>query len=380
MADSALDGEDAASIRRDLADAHDAYDRACRRVDSIGEDRLHELAGAYDELTDLFDRYESRATGDGDFEVFIEFQGAVASFTEELPEDLRHREIFEDVDDLLQQRRLTEGDFVQARELLAPVREDIDRLDERTDARDRYERARVTVQRKIDDIAADIDDMGRLQRLGEADLDAPVERLREPIEAYNDAVREAFETFKRERNARTVLGFVDDTTQFPLVEYRPVPEDLQAYVERHEAGTEPIRKLLEYADYSQSKLAHYVADAAALKQSIATQQTYLRRLDADPLTVAYPPPPAGELVLRCREIESAVRRFAAEDVVARLRTVRRLPRTVDYERLRDSTIAREQLGQEERDRLAGGTVAEDLTECRKQKRRLEEALEAHPGP
>jgi hypothetical protein len=386
-AHASANAPDAESLVADLAEASDALDRARRRVDAVGEPELETLRDRHDELTTLFGRYEEQVTGDGDFQTFIEFQGRIAEFTEELPEDLRHREVFEDVDDLLQQRRLTESDWTRVRETLEPVREDVERLADRDEARERYREARHAVERRRNETDDRIDDLERLQRLGEADLDAPTERLRDPVERYNDRVTDAFDRFTGEAGARTVLAFLDATEQFPLVDFRSPPDDLREYVGTHDTGTEPIPQLLEYAEYSRSKLDHYVGDADALKRNVATHRTFFRRLDAEPLTVSWPPPAPETLRFRTRELESVVARFVGDpdsvdegaDPLVALREVRALPRETDYAHLRESAQARAQLGAEERERLASGAVASELEECRAARERLDEALSTYPS-
>ena len=372
---------DAEALVADLQAARESLRRARDRVAAVGESELETLSDRYDELTALFDRYEERVTGDGDFGTFIEFQGKVAEFTEGLPEESRRRDAFEGVDDLLQQRRLTESDWQRVRERLEPVREDIDRLDERREAREDYREARRAVEQRRDELAERVADLERLQRLGEADLDAPVERLRDHIERYNDRVTGAFDEFTDEAGARTVLAWLAKTEAYPLVDFRSPPEDLREYVETHEPGTEPIPELLQYAEYSRSKLDHYVADPDALKRNVATHRTFLRRLDADPLTVAWPPPPADLLAYRCRELESVVARFVEDgesDPLVALREVRALPRETDYGHLRESARARAQLGADERERLASGAVRAELETARAERERLDEALDEHP--
>jgi hypothetical protein len=378
-----MQGDDLAAVDGlldDLDRAASAYERACERVESAGEERLERLADHYEELTDLFDRYEEQATGDGDFKVFIEFQEAMATFIERLPEDLDERERFEEVDDVMQQRRLTEKDFARAREAIDPVAEEVGLLTERRATEERYRKLRKRARSRIRDLDEHIADLADLQELGDADLDAPVERLREPIETYNDAVTEAFGEFKREAGAREVLDFVARTTAFPLVGFRDPPEDLVEYVETHEPGTEPIPQLLEYADFSTSKLSHYVDDPDALERAVATSQTYLRRLDADPLTVDWPPPDDDVLGWRVRELIQVVARFADDDVLVALRTVRGLPTETDYERLRRSARARSQLTDAERDRLASGAVAEELDRARDARERLTDRLDELSAP
>lgn len=357
-----------------LERAASEYERARERVEEIGAEPLRECREIYRELTDLLERYDGRATGGGDFEAFMEFQGRVGTLTDDLPEDLPERETFEEVDDFLQQRRLTESDFEQAREMLAPVGNLVGRLAERDDARERYSDARREAQRRREELDDRIGQLERLVRLGEADLDAPVEHLRDPIDRYDEAVTEAFRDFRSETPAREVLAVIERADAYPLVDFRSPPEELLAYVRTHDAGTEPIPKLLEYADYSPSKLDHYVDDVSALQSAVATRRTYLRGLDAEPLRFNWPPPTAAELPWRCREYRAVVARFADESVVAALRDVRALARRDDYERLRESAVARSDLTESERERLASGAVEEELAAARKRLAAVEDAL------
>jgi hypothetical protein len=360
-----------------LERAADRLERAQDRVADFGESDLQQLADAYEEFVGLLDRYEEPATGDGDFQTFIEFQGRVATFVEELPEDILLREAFEESDERLQQRRLKESDFEHVREQLEPVADLVERLDEREAARDGYERARRGVRTRLRAVRERIDELERLQRLGDADLDAPTERLRDPIERYDEAVTTAFAEFKREASAQEVLDVLAGTDVFPLVDFRPPPADLHEFVTEQPPGEKPIPKLLELADYSQSKLDHYVADPTALQRAVATQQTYLQRLDGEPLTVGWPPPAAETVRWRCQELTSVVNRFAP-DVVEQLRAVERLPRETAYERLRESAVAESELTPEERERLRSGQVEAALDERRAEREQLETALSAYP--
>lgn len=375
--DSATAGADEPEPVAELRAAETALDAAEERVADFGEAELEGLAEAHDEFTRLLARYEEPATGDGDFQTFIEFQSEIADFVERLPEDLLLRETFEECDELLQQRRLTEGDFEQVRTNLEPVADLARRLDERRDARKRYRAARNRVEHRRREVRERIDDLERVRRLGDADLDAPTERLREPIAAYNEQVRAAVEAFRREESARAVLDLVRASRQFPVAGLEAPPEDLLEYVETSTAGTEPIPTLLDYAEYSRSKLDHYVADPGALKAAVRPHTTYLRRLDAEPLTVDWPPPTATALEFSCREAERVVARFAP-DVVEALRAVRRLPRATDYERLREAAVAEAELAADQRRRLKAGEVAAELESLRAEREGLSAALDAFP--
>lgn len=362
--------------RLDRADGE--FREAAERVESVGEARIEAVGEAHAEATSLLKRYEGRATGTGDFRAFVEFQEKFTNLVEGLDEDLPRREAFEDAEDLLDKRRVSESDFERTRETLAPARELADRLDERRAARERYRDARRDVRERIADLDAEIDRLERVRELGEADLSAPTERLREPIDAYDDAVLEAFRSFKREASAREVLDFVVDTREFPLVEFRQPPGELLRYVRQNGAGEETVPTLLEYAGYSRSKLSHYVDDAGELKRRIATRQTYLERLDGEPLTVGWPPPSAGELGFLGRELVSACGRFAPEEVVERAREVHRLAHDPEYDRLRDAAVADRQLGPEERRRLESGGIDRELAELREAREALRDALDEYP--
>ncbi|MFB6134047.1 MAG: hypothetical protein ABEJ55_03580, partial [Halanaeroarchaeum sp.] len=193
-----------------------------------------------------------------------------------------------------------------------------------------------------------------------------------------DRVEEAFSAFKREAPAREVIAFVETTRSFPLAAFRPPPEDLAEFLKRESAGSEPIPTLLEYAEYSRSKLAHYVEAPQTFKRIVGGNRTYLRRLSADPLTLDWPPAPASELRWRGEELVSVVDRFAGEEVRERLERVLSNARDADrYERLRTAARAREELTADERERIATGVVKEDLESLRAERNRLEEALEEY---
>jgi len=383
--DSEADGERATDhavdgLVAELDDAAREHERLADRIRDRDGD-VGAAVAAYRRFDDLLDRYRDRATGSG-FEEYVEFQETVADVMDDLPADAAAREAFEVADDTVHQRRLSESDFDEARAALAPARDLAELVAERDGAREHYRDARRRAVRRIDELDDAIERLERLCELGEADLDAPVERLREPIAAYDDAVRAEFREWRRESPAREVLVAVERASAFPLVDWRAPPERLRSYLDGP-AGEEPVSTLLEYADYSDSKLAHYVDAPGELKRHVATNRTYLRELTAEPVTVGWPPPGPDGLRYRAREYESAARAFATESTLAALRTVRALPRELgaeEYRRLRRAAAARADLDDAERERVRDGTARRELAAAREARERLSAALEAHPGP
>jgi hypothetical protein len=368
----------AEDLLADLEAAADGLADAEAAVAEVGEEDARRVAGALSEARELLVSYEESATGTGDFRAYLEFQEAVATFVETLDDDLAEREAFEACESAVDGRRLSGSDFEAAREALAPAAEVAGRLDDRTDALERYRGARRSVRRRLSTVEDELSERRRVAALGDTDLDAPVEALRDPIEAYDEAVTEAFEAYKRDAPAREVLALAASASERALVDL-PAPDDeLLAFVRRAEVGTEPVTRLLEYADYSRSKLDHYVDDPAAIKRVVATRRTYLDRLSAAPLTVGWPPPPPATLRRQADADESVVRQFADEETVALCREVRRATRREDYGDLRRAALARDELTAEQRRLVRDGTLADEIDALEAERDRLAAALEEYP--
>ncbi|SDJ90410.1 hypothetical protein SAMN05216226_111102 [Halovenus aranensis] len=362
----------------ELDDLDSRYEQAVERVEEFGEADLRELADVYGQFTDVLDRFEEDVTDDGgDIETNIQFQSAIAEVVEEVSEEMLLAEVFEECDEMLQQRWFHESDIREVREQLEPVADLVSRLEERDEILDSYRKTRRDIRYRIRELDEHITDLERLARLADADLDAPTETLREPIETYNDAVTDAFDSFTREASTREVFDFLDAMTDYPLVPFEKPDAELLEYVREHPPGEESIPTLLEYADYSESKLSHYVDEPNTLTRVVGRKQTYLDGLDGGPLTVSWPPPAAEELQYRCRELTAAVNRFAP-DVVEQLREVAALPRTTDYERIRDAAVVREDLSEEERERIRSDDIEAELSAARTERETLEHALEGYP--
>jgi len=362
----------AAELRDAAAELEGARDAV---ADRGGVNALETVASAVRRAERKLDGYEESATGTGDFESYVEFQEAFATLVEDLDDDLPEREAFEDALECTEKRRLSVSDFDAAREALGPAR-DLASLRERlASARSDFADARRRASERFRDVEDGIEARERLLELGNADLDAPVEDLREPVTAYDDAVTDAFASFRREASAREVVAVLADAAAYPLVDVEAPPEELREYVDADDAGEHTIPELLEYADYSRSKLEHYVDDPTALRTAVGTRRTYLERLDGSGFTIGWPPPAAETLQYVTRELLSVVPGFASEDVAARLQAVRERAWDDEYERLRTAAVALAELGDAERDRLASGIVSEELDALERERDDLTAALE-----
>jgi hypothetical protein len=358
--------------------SEEELDRRQRRVEEYGESALAELTEGYESFSEVLDIYQDQVTGDdGDIQTIVEFQSEIDRVMSEIPDDVLHADIFEECDEYLQQKWFSDSDFEHVHDQLEPVADLAEWIGDRDEALEAYRKARRDIEARLRECEGEIDELERLADLSEADLAAPTERLEEPIREYNETAMEAFREFKRSASAREVVRFLDEMEAYPLVEFESPPQDVVEFIEENPTGEEPIATILDYADYSRSKLEHYVDEPNKLKHAIEGHRTYLETLDGEPLTIDWPPPTAEELTYRCRELTAAINRIDS-GVVERLREVEARPRETDYERLRRSAVVRQELSDEERERLQSRDIEADIAELRAEHDRLSEALAEYP--
>jgi exonuclease VII small subunit len=353
----------AARAAAELRERYDERHAIEDRIEEIGRERVEAAADGYRTAIRVLDRYEEDATGTGDFESYVRFESEFDAATN-VDEDVPAGDAFEAADEAADKRRLSTEDFEAAREALEPAGEYVDLLERRDEAIDAYRRARHDAREARDELAEHVSDLERIEEHADVDLDAAVEELEEPIEAYNEAVEADFETLLKAESAREVFDVLETAERYPLVEVDRPPADLREYVAEHAAGEEPLRTLLEYADYSPSKLDHYVEDPGALRTAVAVHRTWIDRLDCEPFRVEWPPKPAEELRYRIKELTPIVSRFADEETVALLRAVDDLTRSEEYESLREAATVRAELDDEELSLLVSGVIHDRLTTAR----------------
>ncbi|WP_311170371.1 DUF7118 family protein [Halobellus ordinarius] len=359
----------------DLRDARERREEVESRIERVGEEAVVDAADTYRKAVRLLDRYEDSATGTGDFQAYVEFQDRFLGLVEDLDEDVPAHDAFEDAAERMDRRRLSEEHFEGARTDLEPAAEYVDLLERREDTKEGLSTARRNARLALRDLDSEIERREEMLAFADVDLDAPVEEIQDPIEAYNDAVTADFASFYESAPATEVVEFLERTESFPLVEFRPPPRDLREFARESPDADEPIPTLLDYADYTGSKLDHYAEDPGLLQTTVAVHRTFLERLSAEPLTVSLPPPSAAALRWWVREASSLLRRFAAESTITRLRTVRDLTRRDDYEELRFAARAHEELDAEEREHVRSGAAAAELDRLRDARDRLSAALD-----
>ncbi|ERG90153.1 MAG: hypothetical protein J07HQW1_00167 [Haloquadratum walsbyi J07HQW1] len=362
------------SVLTELQDAAERHETITAQINDTGHDAVVETADAYRRATGLLDRYIDSATGTGDFQAYVEFQDKFLGCVEELPDDLPAREAFETAADRLDSRRLSKGDFASAREDLTPAKKYIEQLESYNQTTDAVKTARRNVTLHRREINNVIDTHDEALAFADVDFDVPVEQLLDPIEAYNDQLTSEFDEFVATASAAAVIDFLEYTDSFPLVPFQSPPPDLRRFARESPDASESIPTLLKFASYSGSKLDHYATDPALLQTTVAVHQTFLERLDADPLMIERPPPTAGTLRQFTGEAISVLGRFASEKTIAHLRTIRDQSYHDTYNRLRTALRAQTELDADERERLRTGIMADERDALVDARDRLTKAL------
>lgn len=362
-------GEAAARLR----ERYDELRRLEDRIADLGRERVEAAADTYRRAHRVLDQYEEDAVGSGDFEAYVRFEGEFANAVD-VADDALAAEAFAAADEAVDKKRLSESDFEAAREALDPAGEYVDLLADRDEALDDYRIARKEARQARKELDARLDELREVAAMADADLDADVDRLRGPVEAYNEAVRGAFEDFYKSASAREVFAFLDRADATPFVDVDVPPTDLADYVETHAAGEESPATLLEYADYTNSKLEHYVDDPGALRTAVAVHRTYLERLDGEPLTLDWPPKPGDELAYEIDELVPLVGRIADDETVATLRSVRELARSDEYERLRRAAEVNEELDEADLALIERGEADDRLAEAERTRSLVDDVL------
>ncbi|WP_435092691.1 DUF7118 family protein [Halorubrum sp. N11] len=351
-------GEATATLR----ERYDELARIEARIADLGRDRVETAADTYRRAHRVLDGYEEDAVGTGDFGSYVQFRGEFGEAVD-ADDDALATDAFAAADEAVDKRRLSEADFAAARDALEPAGEYVDLLADRDEALHDYRAARKAARDAKKALDARLEELRAVAEMADADLDADVTRIRDPIETYNEAVREAFDSFYKSASARDVFAFLDRADGTPFVDADVPPTDLREYVDEYDAGEEPLPTLLEYADYSNSKLEHYVDDPGALRTAVAVHRTYVERLDAEPLTLDWPPAGGGELAYEIDELIPLVSRVADDETVATLRSIRDLSREDAYERLRRAAAVRDALGDPELDLLRDGVIDDRVREA-----------------
>jgi len=249
-------GEAAATLR----ERYDELARIEARIADLGRDRIETAADAYRRAHRVLDQYEEDAVGTGDFGSYVQFRGSSRGGRRRRRR-ARGRRVRRcgrcgrqtpALGDRLRRRPRRVGAGWQLRRPARRPRRGPRRLPGRAQGRERPGRRSTPGSTTCARSPGWPTRTSTPTWTGSPRADRVVQR-RGPR-----GVRLLYKS----ASARDVFSFLDRADGTPFVDADVPPTDLREYVTDYDAGEEPLPTLLEYADYSNSKLEHYVDDPA----------------------------------------------------------------------------------------------------------------------
>ena len=150
-----------------------------------------------------------------------------------------------------------------------------------------YKRAYAALRSRCENVESEMREMTAyyqsLQHVEVASFD-DLTTLATRIDTYNNAVGAFLEDFFKQAALYGVLKTCIDASYHPELGFPRPPsyenaERLLSFVRKEGMAAIPLHRLLEYAKYSDNKLAHYVADTTAFRQVLESNITWLETLD-----------------------------------------------------------------------------------------------------
>ncbi len=247
---------------------------------------------------------------------------------------------------------------------------------------DEYKKAYTTIRTRHDNLGREVATKsayyGSLRHIEVASFEE-VASLEARMAAYNEEVGVFLESFFKQTPAAESLKAGLDACYHPELGFPQPPrhdhaQRLLAFMQREGLGSIPLRRLLEYATYSDNKLSHYVTDTTAFRQVMEANITWLEALDdikrRAALKVSLVEPGSSLIVRIPRMIAFLSKQGAPPDTITFLRDTQRLVRSGRYERIRaTTTVDRDHLAQ-----IQQGTYTQDLTALTEEHARLADEL------
>ncbi|MDY6765077.1 MAG: hypothetical protein SV377_05240 [Halobacteria archaeon] len=328
----------------DVSETIQELKRARQRIEDIGLEKAKKTHDFYSELSETMDEYREDAVGTGDFETYVEFQGILDDMLERVKknQDEIHRpEDFERVIDDFEKRVIRESDFRHAESTLSDVRElseTIDRINE-IEKELRYEKGKL--ERRKSELESRLKSIKRKidTAKGVSDIDpSPLVSL---IESYNSSVETDFEEFYNNAPAIKVARIGEKARDFPLADIKPLDKETVRILERTGMGRKTVSEVLEYADYSDSKLSHYIDKPEEFRRNVS--QTWFKLLSADDFKISVETP-QNLIKHKVPELVRVVGEFGSDETVRKLREIHSIAERGEYAPMRRAYLSEKETG------------------------------------
>lgn len=348
-----------------------------RRIEELGPGRLDRVEFLLSELKGLVREYEDK---DRTFKTHRSLRMTLDRLARRIQKSYENEEIGEEVehfDKALVHAR--DWHWKDTRRALEPLEEIAGLRDERNRVEKeirRQKKARRKKRRELEERAR------RLRSLRDTRLDPGAEEyihsIQERLDRVNERIVGVLDALVSNAPTREVIRLLGDVGIRPELGLPRAPDKsgLMGFLGSHPVGNEPIYRVLEYADYSDSRLSHYVDRPREFKDAMSANLAYLEKItDIRRLAPKLQVEPGGMLARRLSALTSLVSRAGSlvekdtSGLVQELREMRREVLSGEYARHFSSYRRIQRLSQEERRLVEAGAVEDELAEV---ERRLED--------
>ena len=251
-----------------------------------------------------------------------------------------------------------------------------------------YKKGYAALRTRCEDLDAEIQNKSAYyQSLQEADVSSfdELAALKKDIAKYNDEVGSFLETFVKQGPVLDVVKIGLDASYHPELGFPPPPsrenaEKLVSLLMNEDLTLFPVYRVLEYAKYSDSKLAHFVEDTTSFRRILESNLFWLESLDdikrRGGLTLTLEEPSASLAVKIKRLIPFLSKLNAPPTLLTFLRETQKLVTSGQYERIRMTNgVNREHL-----EKIQRGAHKEDLSALEDERAHLITQLENLQDP
>lgn len=328
----------------DVSERIQELKRARQRIEDIGLEKAKKTHDFYSELSETMEEYREDAVGTGDFETYVEFQGILDDLLQRInnsQNEVYRAEDFERVIDGFEKRVIRESDFRRAESRLADVRElaeTIDRVRE-IEKELRYEKGRL--ERRKSELESRLKRVGRKIDTAKGVSDIDPSPLISIIESYNSSVETDFEEFYNSAPSIKVARLGEKARDLPLADIKPLDKETVEILRRTGMGQKTVSEVLEYADYSNSKLSHYIERPDEFRRNVS--QTWFKLLSADDFKISVETP-QNLIKHKVPELIRIVDEFGSEETVRRLREIHSVAEKGEYAPMRRAYLSEKETG------------------------------------
>lgn len=358
-------------------------------ISDIGEDKLADMERFYKTLDDLIEEFQDQPNK---YKSRRELMKQLNRTAKRLQKE-QYRGILEDVsvfDDTM--AYMKKWRFKSARKELDEIRDVALLSSERQRLHKKYTADYNALVRRKNDLREKISRMGHL--LTYPVMEEELEEYEANLKSYNRAVSRLLDDFISNTPSRDDVDIAIHSCKlsesgFPAPSNMRDAEMLLSFLQEDDAGDLQVRKLLEYAQYSDAKLKHYMSKPQSFLRAVTPNLSWLKAINTmsrrGGLKIGKYESPAlvKKKTLACMEVISLISGHTKQDPADASTFLESLQNMIDIGTYQDIVRYHEltkKCMHSELDEIHKGTMGKELEEARNELEETEKILSEIPEP